>query len=699
MQTLTANGRSKFRFMRAPAQFRGGLRRLGSVLSCVCACLLLAGCAASTGDSSSGTQTGRSVPPPRLKAGPAEGAPLAPREAQASTSLFRQMDLPPASEVRLGSGAPGPAYWQQRADYVIDATLDAATRRVSARSTVTYFNNSPHELDYVWFHLEQNLFAPGSRGSQSKPIGSRFGQQDGVAGGYTIERIALTSGQASSWHEVGTLGRLDLSQPIKPGEQLSIQIAWSFPVPAYGSDRMGTEDLEQGVVFQLAQWFPAVVKYDDVNGWNTLEYMGAGEFYTDFGRYEVSLTVPASHVVGAPGELVNASQVLTSEQLRRYEEAKRSDTTVFIRRPEEVVGPVNGTKTWKFVAEDVRTFAWATSEAFIWDAASVEVQRENGTARVLCQSLYPKEGQPLWEQSTQMTRHSIGHYSQMWYPYPWPSAINVNGIVGGMEYPGIVFCRARTDERALFGVTDHEFGHQWFPFIVNTDERRHAWMDEGFNSFINIYSNRVWWKDDQAFRGNRSPSGIGASMSQPNQQPIVTRPDFIFGRNLGYLAYGKPAVGLYLLREEILGQELFDRAFKEYINRWAFKSPQPADFFRTMEEVSGTDLGWFWLGWFYGTGTLDQGVAKVEQETAADGSPGWVRTTLTTSGGVVMPVEFEVTYADDTTERRTLPAEVWATTDAWMAGWDPQGRRVRSIVVDPDASFPDVNRANNRWGR
>ena len=696
---LLANGRSKFRFMRAPVQFSGGLTRLGSVLSCVCACLVLAGCAASTGDSSSGTQAGRSSPPPRLKAGPAEGAPLAPREAQASTSLFRPMVLPAANEVRLGSGAPGPAYWQQRADYVIDATLDAATRRVSARSTITYFNNSLHELDYLWFHLEQNLFAPGSRGSQSKPIGSRFGQQDGVAGGYTIERIALASGQASSWHEVGTLGRLDLSQPMKPGEQLSIQVAWSFPVPAYGSDRMGTEDLEQGVVFELAQWFPAVVKYDDVNGWNTLEYMGAGEFYTDFGRYEVSLTVPASHVVGAPGELVNAAQVLTSEQLRRYEEAKRSDETVFIRRPEEVGAPANGTKTWKFVAEDVRTFAWASSEAFIWDAASVEVQRENGTARVLCQSLYPKEGQPLWEQSTQMTRHSIGHYSQMWYPYPWPSAINVNGIVGGMEYPGIVFCRARTDERALFGVTDHEFGHQWFPFIVNTDERRHAWMDEGFNSFINIYSNRVWWKDDQAFRGNRSPSGIGASMSQPNQQPIVTRPDFIYGRNLGYLAYGKPAVGLYLLREEILGHELFDRAFKAYINRWAFKSPQPADFFRTMEEVSGTDLGWFWLGWFYGTGTLDQGVTKVEQETATDGSPGWVRTTLTTSGGVVMPVEFEVTYADNTTERRTLPAEVWATTDAWMAGWDPQGRRVRSIVVDPDESFPDVNRANNRWVR
>jgi aminopeptidase N len=298
-----------------------------------------------------------------------------------------------------------------------------------------------------------------------------------------------------------------------------------------------------------------------------------------------------------------------------------------------------------------------------------------------------------------MTRHSIGHYSQMWYPYPWPSAINVNGIVGGMEYPGIVFCRARTDERALFGVTDHEFGHQWFPFIVNTDERRHAWMDEGFNSFINIYSNREWWNDDQAFRGNRSPSGIGQSMSQPNQQPIVTRPDFIYGRNLGYLAYGKPAVGLYLLREEILGPDLFDRAFKAYINRWAFKSPQPSDFFRTMEEVSGTDLGWFWLGWFYGTGTLDQGVSKVEQETAADGTPGWVRTTLTTSGGVVMPVEFEVTYTDDTTERRRLPAEVWATTDAWMAGWEPQGRRVRTVVIDPDESFPDINRANNRWGR
>lgn len=648
--------------------------------------LMLGGCAASSTEG-------------RLKAGPTEGAPLASRERNPDTALFTPMELPPASEVRLGSGAPGPAYWQQRADYVIDASLDAAARRVSATGRVTYHNNSPHELAYVWVHLEQNLFADGSAGSLSKPMGSRFGQREGVDGGLTVARME-TSGQASSWHEHGTLGRLDLERPMQPGETIEIEMGWSFNVPPYGADRMGTEDVEQGVVYEIAQWIPLIAKYDDIDGWNTLEYLGQGEFYTDFGRFEVRLTVPADHVVGATGELVNASAVLDSAQLARYEQAKRSDDTVVIRGASEVASaPSSGTKTWQFVANDVRAFAWASSDAFIWDAASVAVQREGGEARVLCQSLYPKEGQPLWEQSTQMTRHSIGFYSEMLHPYPWPSAINVNGIVGGMEYPGIVFCRARSTEQALFGVTDHEFGHQWFPFIVNTDERRHAWMDEGFNSFINIYSNRKWWEDTDMFRGSRSPAGIADRMATEHQQCIATRPDFIYGRNLGYLAYGKPAVGLYLLREEVLGAERFDRAFRAYVDRWAFKSPQPADFFRTMEDVSGADLGWFFKGWFYGTGTLDQGVARVEQERNEDGAPGWVRATMTTTGGVVMPVEYEVGYADGSTERRTLPAEAWATTDSWTAGWDAGGRRVKWVTVDPDVVMPDVNRSNNQWGR
>jgi len=648
----------------------------------------LVGCSTNAG-SSSGSG---------LKAGPVPGAPLPMRERNAATALFTAFDLPDANEMRLGSGNPGPAYWQQRADYVIDATLDTEARRLSASGTITYHNNSPHALDYIWIHLEQNLFAENSAGSLSKPAGSRFGQQEGVQGGVTIERIAASNG-GSSWHEHGTLGRLDLEHPLSPGQQVKIDVSWAFNVPQYGADRMGTEDVEQGVVYEMAQWIPTVAKYDDINGWNTLEYLGAGEFYTDFGRYEVSLTVPATHVVGASGALVNASQVLDSAHLALFEQAKRSDKTIVIRGADEVGTAASGTKTWKFVADEVRTFAWATSDAFVWDAASVEVKRDAGTQRVLCQSLYPKEGMPLWEQSTQMTRHSIGFYSEFLFPYPWPSAINVNGVVGGMEYPGIVFCRARKSEKALFGVTDHEFGHQWFPFLVNSDERRHAWMDEGFNSFINIYSNRKYWDDSERFRGSRSPAGMASRMTRDNRQPIETLPDHIYGRNLGFLAYGKPAVGLYLLREEVLGAERFDRAMREYVSRWAHKSPQPADFFRTIEDVSGKDLGWFWKGWFMGTGTLDQGITKVTQERNDDGSPGWIRATITNHGGVVMPVEYEIGYADGSSERRTLPAEVWATTDAWLAGWDSGGRRVKWVTVDPDEAMPDVRRSNNQWGR
>lgn len=637
-----------------------------------------------------------------LKAGPVAGAPLPMREQHAETALFRAFDLPEANDLRLASGDVGPAYWQQQADYVINASLDTDARRLSANGTITYHNNSPHTLDYLWIQLEQNLFAENSAGSLSKPVGSRFGQQEGIGGGLNIEHINVSNG-SSSWHEHGTLGRLDLEHPLKPGQELKIDVAWAFNVPEYGADRMGTEDLEQGVVYEIAQWIPSVAKYDDVNGWNTLEYLGAGEFYADFGRYEVNITVPANHVVGASGMLVNASQVLDASHLARFEQAKHSDETIVIRGADEVGSSVNsttsGTKTWKFVADNVHSFAWATSEAFLWDAASVEVERATGTQRVLCQSLYPKEAMPLWgEKSTQMTRHSIGFYSKFMYPYQLPSAINVNGVVGGMEYPGIVFCGARKNEKSLFGVTDHEFGHQWFPFIVNSDERRHAWMDEGFNTFINIYSNRAYWNDPKGFRGSRSPAGIASRMLRPNRQPLETRPDFIYGRNLGYLAYSKPAVGLYLLREVVLGEDRFDRAMREYVRRWAYKSPQPADFFRTIEDVSGKDLGWFWKGWFMGTGTLDQGIAKVKQETNDDGTPGWIRATITNHGGIVMPVEYEVGYADNSTERRTLPAEVWATTDAWLAGWDSGGRKVKWITIDPDADLPDVQRHNNQWG-
>lgn len=613
-------------------------------------------------------------------------------------SIFAPLDWPDADERRTGSGAPGPAYWQQRVDYRIDAELHARDRAVSGRATITYHNNSPHELDYIWLHLEQNLFREHSVGALSKEPGSRFGYREGFEGGYEIEYVRA-GGEDLGLHEYDAVGRIDLPDPIAPGETFTFDIAWRFNVPPFGADRLAVEDVEQGTIFQIAQWFPAVAVYDDVDGWNTMGYLGQGEFYTNFGSYDVRITAPRSHIVTASGTLQNEAEVLTPAARERLGRARASEETVVIRTAEEVgdagAWPAgDGPLTWHFRADGLRTFAWASSEAFIWDAAVLEVPgsalAEDG--RVLVQALYPKEGQELWSGAVQMGRHAIDFNSRQWHPYPYPFAVNVNGRVGGMEYPGFVFCRARTSERGLYGVTDHEFGHTWFPMLVNTDERRYAWMDEGFNTFMNIYTKTDYWGgyDDDA-RG--TARNVLDNQLQENQQPMMTYPDHIWRGRLGYLGYGKPAAALWQLREFVLGPERFDRAFREYIDRWAFKHPQPSDFFRTMEDVAGADLAWFWRGWFYSTATLDQAVVGVEH--SSDGS--WVYVDLENRADMVMPVRLEVEYEDGSTEIRNLPVEIWATTDAWTAGWNPGGREVVRVKVDPEEVLPDTERGNNVW--
>lgn len=643
-----------------------------------------------------------------------------PRQAQ---TIFSPLPWPAASDLRLASGVPGPAYWQNRADHRIEAALDAEQRVVEGREVIVYHNNSPHDLDYIWLHLEQNLFHPESRGARMTTPGARFGNRDDFVGGFELSRVAVRPAGGGDWldrsdlHVHDTLGRVDLDGPLGPGERVEIAIEWTFNVPPYGSDRMGVEEVEQGTIFQLAQWFPTVVKYDDVHGWNTMPYLGAGEFYTEFGDYEVAITVPREYLVGATGMLVNADEVLTSEQLERLERARQTPETVVLRSAEEVGRADSrpdgeGPLTWRFAAEDVRTFAWTASDAFIWDAATVR----GGEARTLVQSLYPKEALPLWEQSTEMLRFAIEGYNDRWFEYPYPAAINVNGIVGGMEYPMIIFCRNRTSERGLYGVTTHEIGHNWFPMIVSTDERRHVWMDEGFNSFINIYSNMEWWGEDgPSGRGN--PRGIVEGMLREEQQPIVTYPDQIRAGRLGFLGYAKPATGLYILREYVLGHERFDFAFRRYIHEWAFKSPQPADFFRCMEDGAGEDLTWFWRGWFYETGVLDQAVAEVTDaesiragfaERAEEGRrrrgprpedipDDLVRVRFLNERELVLPLEFEVTYDDGTSELRRLPVEIWFGGDEWTTQWRTGGRRIVRIVVDPRELTPDVDPGNNVW--
>lgn len=655
---------------------------------------MLVGCATSASSHSH---------PPAEYGRPDDDAPRSERrlfEPRAQESIFSPMDLPTPDRVRTASGSPGTDYWQQRTDYVIEATLDEPAQRITGKARITYTNNSPESLPFIWINLEQNLFEEESLATLSSLPDARFTKKDGFDGGFKIESVRDASGQPLKLNIYDTVARIDLPTAIPPattlgvdlgGPSFTFDIAWSFQVPEYGIDRMGIQKNEQGDVFQIAQWFPAVCVFDDVHGWNTLPYLGQGEFYTNFGSYDVKLTVPRSHIVAATGALQNPEQVLTTTQRERLAKARTSDETVVIRSEDEVADPASrpsgtGPLTWHFKADRVRTFAWTTSSSFIWDAARI-----NGAVGTLAQSVYPKEALPLWEQSTKMLKAAIEGYNTRWFEYPYPVATNVNGCVGGMEYPMIIFCGDRGDEHGLFGVTTHEIGHNWFPMVVNTDERRHAWMDEGFNSFINIYSDMEYFKQEKPGESGRSFAG-----NLRRENPPMDTPHDLLGPGLsGNLAYAKPANALYLLRESVLGPERFDAAFREYIRRWAFKSPRPADFYRTMENVSGANLAWFWRGWFTESTTLDQSVVAVEQRS--DNVTATV--TLANLGEMVMPVTLLVNFDDGSSKRCRLPAEIWQWTNEWKAEVDTNGKRVSKVIVDPDEVLPDSNGLNNVWSR
>ena len=612
--------------------------------------------------------------------------------------LFAPLPLREATDVRTGAGAPGPEYWQQRADYRIRATLDPAAHRVTGSEVITYTNNSPDQLDAVWIQLEQNLFAPGSRGAEINS-GNRW-RGSFPEGGIRIDRVEIVqhgTRYAPDHFVDDTRMRIALGEPLgADGDRIDVEIDWSFVVPEYGADRMGRLETAKGWVYELAQWYPRVYVYDDVQGWNPMPYLGQGEFYLDYGNFDVELTVPRDFIVGGSGSLLNPEGVLTADQQQRLARARTSETTVAIVAPDEVGTPGSrpagsGSLTWKFRIENARDFSWAASKAFVWDAA--------GWDGTLLQSLYPEEGigddqHPGWEHSTEYLRHTISYYSTKWFRFPYPSATNVAGIVGGMEYPGIVFCSVRARGQGLFGVTDHEFGHTWFPMIVGSDERRYAWMDEGFNTFINHYSNLDYY-GDAATRSRRTDARfIAARMQQPiADQPIMTYPDLLRREGLGFMGYRKPGFGLILLREVILGQDRFDTAFRQYIDEWAFRHPKPADFFRTIEEVSGEDLNWFWRGWFYGTDVLDQGVDSVSVSEQRG-----VEVHLSNAPGLVMPVTMEIELPDGRVYRKDLPVEIWMLGNTFTVGLDDRVAPVR-VTLDPDGKLPDVNLSNNTWSK
>ncbi|UGU18334.1 M1 family metallopeptidase [Sinomicrobium kalidii] len=614
--------------------------------------------------------------------------------------LFGEFMYNRGNSYRSASGVPGPEYWQNGADYEIEAELDDETNRLKGKITITYQNNSPQPLDFIWIQLDQNRFTEDSRGTLTTPIeGNRYSGD--VDGGYKITNLAARNGRrgkASSKYIINdTRMQVFFNEPIAAeGGEATVSMNFEFKIPERGMDRMGRLDMKKGVVYSLAQWYPRVAVFDDIEGWNVEPYLGAGEFYLEYGNFDYKITVPYDHIVVGSGELVNARDVLTKKQQDRMEKASNSDETVYIVTPDEAGDAAatrpkqDGKITWHFRIENARDIAFASSKAFIWDAARINLPSGK---KAMAQSVYTEEsdGELAWGRSTEYTKASIEHYSEKWYEYPYPAAINVASNVGGMEYPGIVFCGYQAKTRGLWGVTDHEFGHIWFPMIVGSNERRYAWMDEGFNTFINHYSTQAFNNGEYPSRLNRSRGQVGW-LTDKDRESISTYPDVVQSRNLGMVAYYKPALGLLILREYILGPERFDNAFKAYIKAWAYKHPQPADFFNVMENVGGENLSWFWKGWFYGNENIELSVDAVRPVE------GNYIISFSNRGGIPMPVLFEITYADGSKERKTLPVEIWQRGEEWNHLLKTD-KEVKKVEVDPDKILPDVNGSNNIWPR
>ena len=615
---------------------------------------------------------------------------------------FAPIDLPDPNDYRAADGRPGEDYWQQRADYQIDVRLDTAAHRLSGTTAITYTNNAPEALERLWVQLEQNFFRPDSRGASIVPQGARFsGFFEGA--GYDITGVQVTrEGETVSPEYLvdGTRLRVTLGEPLPSGgSSLTLRIDFAYTIPEFGADRHGRLDVSEGTVYQLAQWYPRMYVYDDVHGWNPMPYLGQGEFYLEYGTFNVNITVPRSFIVAATGTLQNPGEVLTPTLRERLAEARQSRETVMIIDRDEVGAAStrpegNGPLTWRYTAERVRDFAWAASQAFLWDAARAEA----GGETILAQSYYPEEGigsdaNPGWEASTRYVQHSVEFYSERYdAPYPYPNAINVAGTVAGMEYPQIMFCDVESRGRGLFGVTDHEFGHTWIPMVVGTDEKRWVWMDEGMNTFMNSYSLADFYGVPvQRVLQSYSQRTVQAMRSGPtSEQPSMTYADRIVPSALGFLAYRKPATGLMLLREYVLGPELFDPAFEAFLDRWAYKHPKPADFFRTIEDVSGEDLDWFWRSWFYETDVLDQAVTSVETDSSG------TAITLEQRRDLMLPMEAVVTYDDGSTSEHRVPAEAFFTSDTHTLSVEP-GRTVERVQLDPNQILPDMQRGNNTW--
>lgn len=605
------------------------------------------------------------------------------------------------NDYRAATGEPGPAYWQNKVDYQINAKLDDTKNEVSATVTISYKNNSPNKLPYLWLQLDENLFTKDSRGQAKMPATgrSRYGDaKSNFDGGYKIKSVQLLNGTAASNADyliTDTRMQVRLANALAAkGGALKLKIEYSYTVPQYGADRTGIQPTKNGDIYAIAQWYPRLCVYDDVRGWNTDPYLGASEFYLEYGDFDVSITAPATHIVVASGDLLNPQEVFTAKQLQRYNQAKQSDATVIIRDSTEITDPASRpskpTLTWKYKIVNARDFAWSSSKSFILDAAKMNLPDGK---KGLAISAYPIEsnGRNAWGRATEYTKASIENYSKRWFQYPYPSAVNVATNIGGMEYPGIVFCSYRARTSGLWGVTDHEFGHTWFPMIVGSNERRYGWMDEGFNTFINGIADDDFNKGEYA---QQKRSAHGSRLFSNTIESVLNTPDGMSERNIGSLLYSKPGFALGLLRDEVLGPDRFDYAFRKYIRDWSYKHPTPWDFFRSMENSAGEDLAWFWKAVFIETYQLDQAVSKVEY-VDGDVKKGAL-VTIDNLEQMAMPVTVEYTTASGKVARKKLPVEIWQNNVSWKFAL-PTDEEVTKVVIDPDKVLPDANGANNTW--
>lgn len=609
----------------------------------------------------------------------------------------------PGNDFRSASGEPGAKYWQNRADYEINCTLDTDSHSISGDVEITYTNNSPDNLKFLWLQLDQNIYKKDSRGTATTEVGGRYTNISYTEGDVIKSINVEYNGKKFTPKYIITDTRMQvwLQDELKSsGEKLKLSMKFEFAIPEKGTDRMGRLNTKNGWIYELGQWFPRLCVYDDIQGWNTLPYVGAGEFYLEYGDIEYSVTAPSDLIVVGSGEFLNPQDCLTSEQQKRWNNAKNSDKTIAIRNDKEVTDkdsrPAKKTCTWKFKMSNTRDVAWAASKAFIWDAARINLP---GGKKAIAASVYPIESikKNGWQRSTEMVKASIEYYSKMWYEFPYPAATNVAGIVSGMEYPGMAFCGNTDAGQSLWEVTDHEFGHTWFPMIVGSNERKYMWMDEGFNEFINAKSTEAFNHGEFVSFLDFSDPGSSFALRynfSEDMDGINNTPEVIQEDNLSSAAYFQPVMMLRVLRDAVLGEERFNTAFREYINRWAFKHPTPWDFFHTIENVSGEDLSWFWRSWVFNKWKLDQAIKEVKyvNNDPAEGA----NVTIENLEKMPMPVTILVKESNGKEHKINLPVEIWQRGAEWTFNV-PATSEIKEITLDPDKQLPDINRNNNIW--